>query len=624
MRRLTVLPMLALSSVLLAACNSAAPPIVEPPKTTGFEVFETQKVVWGSCDATVLGFDASKFFEPIKGRLQCTDIQVPLDWAKPERGVAVMSMIRVSASVPAKRQGALFFNPGGPGGDGLVLAPLYGVVWDDADTKTKIGADLKRLSQEYDLIGFSPRGVGNSTRVNCGINELVPYIAPPASDRSEQNIQRMIQLGRLTAKACQNNPLTPFVNTDATARDLNLARQLLGEAKLNFVGYSYGTWLGSWYAKLFPQSTGRMLLDGNTDFASDTFEDTFKLQPRAFERDFRDVVAPYLGRLAPKLGLPAATGEQVYAAQRGLSEPLRTIVGFEIAQNLYGRDSYPNLALLLQSATVVDKLTKAKPEITLPELLNASQAAEYFSDPDLNEASKQVAINLIFARDTELQENPIPVVLNESNATFTAVLCNDTPWTTDLGYWRARDDEEAAKYPLIGGSSVSSPCLYWKGGPSVSKPKVPTTMPPLLLVQNEFDPATATEGALNAFNQTPNTKLIYLDDEPQHTAFPYGTECVDLPVTGYLLNGTLPTAKRTDCAAKPLPLEEKVYPVKLTSLGNGQYCWSQDGLNAQGLQSTAAQQAARAARELIAQTARENSGIRGYNILEKLNIQLCK
>ncbi|MFC6667844.1 hypothetical protein ACFP9V_22420 [Deinococcus radiopugnans] len=78
-------------------------------------MFETQKVVWGSCDATVLGFDASKFFEPIKGRLQCTDIQVPLDWAKPERGVAVMSMIRVSASVPAKRQGALFFNPGGPG-----------------------------------------------------------------------------------------------------------------------------------------------------------------------------------------------------------------------------------------------------------------------------------------------------------------------------------------------------------------------------------------------------------------------------------------------------------------------------------------------------------------------------
>jgi len=100
------------------------------------------------------------------------------------------------------------------------------------------------------------------------------------------------------------------------ARDLNLARQLMGDQNLNYIGYSYGTWLGSWYAKLFPEHTGRMLLDGNTSFNA-PFEETFGFQPMAFERDFRDAVAPYLARQNAYFGL-GATGSDVYATQNGL------------------------------------------------------------------------------------------------------------------------------------------------------------------------------------------------------------------------------------------------------------------------------------------------------------------
>lgn len=540
----------------LAACNPTPIPAAPDPMAP----FTGQTLGWAACDATILGSDNAALFSELGSRLQCADMTVPQNWSKPDAGSLSVSLIRVTASDSKQRQGAIFFNPGGPGGDGLTFAPFNAYFWANGDTSTTGGANLKKMTEQYDLIGFSPRGVGASSRLYCGSNELIDPINPPAADRSDANVNRMIRAGKLTALACQKNPLTPFINTDATARDLNLARQLLGDQKLNYIGYSYGTWLGSWYAKLFPEHTGRMLLDGNTSFNA-PFEETFGYQPMAFERDFRDAVAPYLARQNAYFGL-GATGTDVYATQNGLEENLRFITSRYIAQFMYGRDNLPLIGVVLKPAAVLSGLIKAKPAATTDELGTLALKQTYFPDAETNDLAKQLALLFLQIREDVRNPAPTPVELDASSSVFTAVTCNDTAWTTDLAAARARDDQEARAYPLLGGDSIANACRQWKGGPSVKQPAIPANTPPILMLQNELDPATAQEGALKALNSTPSAKMIFIDDEPQHAAFPYGTDCVDGPITTYFLNGTLPGEKLSRCAALPLPGENAVVPVK--------------------------------------------------------------
>ncbi|GGR63208.1 transporter [Deinococcus seoulensis] len=540
----------------LAACNPTPTPAAPDPMAP----FTGQTLGWAACDATILGSDNADLFSELGSRLQCADMTVPQNWAKPDAGTLSVSLIRVTASDSKQRQGAIFFNPGGPGGDGLSFAPFNAYFWANGDTSTTRGANLKKMTEQYDLIGFSPRGVGASSRLYCGSNELIDPINPPAADRSAANVNRMIRAGKLTALACQKNPLTPFINTDATARDLNLARQLLGDQKLNYIGYSYGTWLGSWYAKTFPEHTGRMLLDGNMSW-NETMQDAFGLQPAAFERDFRDSAAPYLARQNAYFGL-GATGTDVYTTQNELEENLRFITSRYIVQFMYGRDSLPLIGVVLKPAAVLSSLIKAKPAATTNELGTLALKQTYFPDAETNDLAKQLALLFLQIREDLRNPAPTPVELDTSSSVFRAVTCNDTAWKSNLSAARALDDREARDYPLIGGASVSNPCLQWKGGPSVQQPKLPANMPPVLMLQNELDPATPQEGALRALNSTPSARMIFIDDEPQHVAFPYDTDCVDTPITEYFLTGKMPSDKLTNCAALPLPGENAVVPVK--------------------------------------------------------------
>ncbi|MBZ9716070.1 alpha/beta hydrolase [Deinococcus multiflagellatus] len=614
--RHTSLLLLSLSAGLVACRPTPAP---DP-----LAAYTGQTLNWTACDPTILGEDQTKLFGALGDRLRCADMTVPANWTKPNGTSMSVSLIRVAAANQSKRQGAIFFNPGGPGGDGLAFAPYYASFWENEKNPLPNAEGLKQMAGEFDLIGFSPRGVGASSRLYCGSNELADPINPPAADRSEKNIAALIRYGKLTAQACQKNPITPLINTDATARDLNLARQLIGDQKLNYIGYSYGTWLGSWYAKLFPEHTGRMLLDGNMSW-NESMEDAFGLQPAAFERDFRDSVAPYLARQNEVLGL-GDSGAKVYAAQNSLSEPLRSIMGNYIAQLMYGRDQLPFIGLLLKPAVVIDGVIKANPQASLEELLALSAKQTYFPIPELNAMGAELAQMFLFQRDQAMRPTPFPVEMGSFESTFTAITCNDTPWKQTLAGARARDDQDAKNYPLIGGGSVANACLQWKGGPSVQKPGVPANMPPILMLQNELDPATPQEGALRALNSTPSAKMIFIDDEPQHAAFPYGTTCVDKPIIDYFLTGKMPEGKMTTCTAMPLPMEDKVVPVKTLSVQSGALCVAQPGLSAQSLSEQRLTVARTEARRIIEDNARAfflpkvGTGLKP----EALKIQNCR
>lgn len=542
-------------ALALGACGQAPVDPLAP--------FTTQRLSWQACDPTLIPSEDIR--ADLGDRAQCADVQVPLDWNEPSRGTVSVALLRVKAAQPAQRQGSIFFNPGGPGGDGLLFGALYGYLWSNANPNTPAGTALETLSERYDLIGFSPRGVGQSTQVTCGTNESFS-VEGDLDDRSEANIAAQLRNARLVALACAKNPLTSYITTDATARDLDLARQLMGDEKFNYVGYSYGTWLGAWYAKLFPTRVGRMVLDGNMNFDS-TMQKNWEPDNFAFERAFRDVALAYTARNDDvfKLG---KTKDAVWTWYKSLPAKVRTaLLNFEnsLSGSLYSAGGIASIPVSLVAAkgftAVLDAYDPTEEDADAYEAVSKLLGEYTFSsNATLNALARLSAYALFdtyWAADVPYTN---PIRLGDDSATFYSVICNDTPWTRDTTYWANLGTSQANAYPFMGGQVTSQPCAFWRPT-TLPKPGVPSELPPILMVQNELDPATPREGALQAFKSLPNARMIFIDDEPQHTAFPYGTRCVDVSVAQYLLDGTLPAKKFNVCAALPLPGERQTYPV---------------------------------------------------------------
>ena len=283
----------ALLAVLLASCGGSDSP-TPPTPVDPLALFNQQKLDWQACNTNL--FDEG--VDQITGlgkRVTCALMRAPLDYKNPALGELKLALMRVSAAQPRQRLGAILFNPGGPGGDGLLsgleLAGLS-VIANPVDALGKLIGDM---GNRYDLIGFSPRGVGASTTLTCASRYLLQLQNNATFDRSPTNLKNKQSNQRLIAETCANNPLTPHIHTDATARDMDLVRSLLGDEKLNFIGYSYGTWLGTWYASLFPERVGRMLLDSSMNVAG-SFDDASLLQEMGRQRVMDEVVFPYAAR----------------------------------------------------------------------------------------------------------------------------------------------------------------------------------------------------------------------------------------------------------------------------------------------------------------------------------------
>ena len=545
-------------ALLLGACGQSSTPAVSP----ALAPFTGQTLNWQSCDPTLLSSNfPSTVISALGDRIECADIQVPLDWNAPGRGNLEFSLLRVKAGNTAQRKGSFFFNPGGPGADGLLTGVIFGYLWSQADLSTRSGAALKQLSDEYDLIGFSPRGTGQSSQLTCASSDLYSPEHYQTDDRSQTNIDAMLRNAELVARACLKSPIMPYINTDQTARDLNLARQLLGDTTFNYVGYSYGTWLGSWYAKLFPAQTGRVLLDGNLNTAT-TFESAFGLQPMGFQRAFEESVLAYAAR-HPVFEL-GNTETAVYDVYTNLPSDIKlTLQQYpnSIITDMYTDSDIPNVAVAIVAARGLSAVVQAHPSLNSSSALTSLLSSyTYAADFNTNSAAKSEALAMLDTYLGIVNNATGPVQLDAAEAVFYAVISNDSAWNKDPDYWINLGNQQALSYPLLGGSATEQPGSYWTA-PTTSKPATPTTMPPILMLQNELDPATPREGAFAALSSLPSAKMIFIDNEAQHTAFPYDTDCVDAQVAEYLLNGTLPDSTFTVCPAKPLPGETQVYAV---------------------------------------------------------------
>ena len=243
---------------------------ITPTPADPLASYKNQVLAWGSCqqylsresDGNWLAYAAA-----LGERLQCADVKAPLDYQQPQGAQISLSMMRVLAAEAPHKKPNLFFNPGGPGEDGQKWSLAYASLLANGRKDTALGSLYREMSESYNFVGFSPRGVGASTNIACFGNERVYETDETKWGGTPENIRRLTDYAHYTASNCQKNPVAAHIHTEATARDMDLMRHLLGDEKLHYYGISYGTWLGMWYAGLFPEKVGPMVIDSNMNFS---------------------------------------------------------------------------------------------------------------------------------------------------------------------------------------------------------------------------------------------------------------------------------------------------------------------------------------------------------------------
>ncbi|WP_217712308.1 alpha/beta hydrolase [Streptomyces sp. NA02950] len=492
----------ALLCVLAAVAATAAPAAPAQSAARVPSAGSASALRFGACPESVPD-------PPAPERVECGRLSVPLDGNRPRGPRTEIAVSRVRASgTPAERRGILLVNPGGPGGSGLPYA---------VTKRAKLPVSVRR---SYDVIGFDPRGVGRSAPVDCG--PMGGLFATPGADPvpvgPTAERAHLASLRNLADDcAAGAGDALRYLSTEQTARDMDAIRAALGERRTNFLGVSYGTYLGAAYAAAFPHRTGRMVLDSVVGPWS--WYDFDVIQSRALLRQ-RDTFFAWTAAHADRfrLGGGAAAVRRAYLRVRdGLTAG--PVDGFGPAE--FDRAVYRALGRTERWADLADGLRAYLRDGT-PDGLRPD---EDFTGPD---SRNYEAANRI-------------------------VKCADGPGPTprrivaDIRRTRRLDPQ-----PVLTGMEAST-CAYWHHHPPRRTPLGSPDAPPALLVASAHDPVTPIEGARRMRRLLPGSRLVTLDDDYSHGVFASrGNACVDDTTAAYLVDGAAPTAD-VRCAGPGLP-----------------------------------------------------------------------
>ncbi|MGW0732726.1 alpha/beta hydrolase [Streptomyces sp. NPDC002851] len=490
---------LALTGLLATPADGAsAPP--RPAEAFGTMVAAERAAAaglkWGHCAPE----------EQLPPPVQCATVTVPVDYAAPDGDRIKLTVSRAKATGSKKeRQGALVFNPGGPGASGMY--------WPLAAATDK----WRRVAKAYDFIGYAPRGVGGSAPLFCQDPKKsaeAPSRAPLHPDAAYK--KKRIALAKAYARGCARNAgdRLPHFTSLNNARDLDVLRAALGERRLTFMGASYGTYFGAVYATLFPAHVRRMVFDSavNPDPAQIWYRNNLE-QSLAFEArwaDFRAWVARHDATY--HLGATPEKVAQNYARVRA-----------ELAHRPAGGKVGPaQLQSAFLKAGYNDKVWPKR-----------AQALAAYLKGDPKPLTEQAAPDLEGAADAE-----------NSNAVYTAVECNDAPWPEDFATWD-RDNSRLARiapFETWDNAWMNLPCAYWPAPRQqpVDVGAVPGTLPPTLILAAERDAATPYRGALDLHRRLPGSALVTERDAGTHGLAGGANRCVNGHVEAYLLKGRLP------------------------------------------------------------------------------------
>ncbi|WP_329235225.1 MULTISPECIES: alpha/beta hydrolase [unclassified Streptomyces] len=434
--------------------------------------------------------------------LQCATVTAPLDHDNPSGRPVTLALSRIPHTAKTS-QGPLLVNPGGPGGSGLSMAGF-------------VAASLpKKLAAQYDVIGFDPRGVGKSRpALNC----LPKYFEPvrpdtvPDSYEAEKTARNR---AAAFAAACgeKHGDLLPYMDTVSAAKDLDVIRRALGAKRINYFGYSYGTYLGAVYAKLFPEHVRRLVLDSVVDPDGVWYEDNLG-QDHAFDARHKAFAAWVAKNDATyKLGTDPA---QVEAAWYGMREAVKK-------HPAAGKVGPGELEDTFMPGGYYDGYW--------PRL--AETFAAYVNDDD--EDALATAYEDFAAVDRS-GENGYSV--------YAAVQCRDAGWPRTWSTWRNDTWQAHAKAPFMSWNNTwyNAPCATWPVEPLEPVRVTNDRIGPALVLQATDDAATPYEGGVTMSRELKGSALVVEQGGGNHGITLSGNNCLDKHLVRYLTDGTLPAA----------------------------------------------------------------------------------
>ncbi len=466
-------------------------------------------------DGTVAGFGAQQpEWVGCEDGLECAVVHAPLDWNQPSGETIVLRLVKQEA-LGGEAAGTLFVNPGGPGASGVDY--LSG----GAD-----GAVQPDVQEAYDVVAWDPRGVGASSPVTClddaGMDEYLFGVDPAEADLdvgSDAWMEAALAHEQAFGDAClqETGDLLAHVSTAETVQDLDMLRAIVGDPKLNYLGYSYGTYIGARYADAYPERAGRLVLDGAIDPAA-SLSDVVREQTRGFETALRTYVADCISRQDCPLNGPVDVGMAQISA----------LLDQVDAKPLTGSDGRSFTASTMLTAIITPLYAQS----------NWGYLDELFSsvaqgDPD---------IGLTLADFYYDRENG--TYRSNSTEAFTAINCLDYPaGDVDRDQMRADAAELAEIAPTIGRFQGYGDlaCAAWPEQPAAERgPVTGAGADPILVVGTTGDPATPYRWAESLAEQLESGVLVTYNGEG-HTAYGENT-CINGVIDEYLLTGAVPTS----------------------------------------------------------------------------------
>ena len=436
------------------------------------------------------------------GGFECATLRVPLDHRAPRGKAITLGLSRRPARQPKERIGTLVMNPGGPGASAIELIQ-----------STPLPTEL---TDRFDIVGFDPRGVGRSTPLDCRTFLQPMYDADPTPD-DQAGRDAFLAISQKFVDECAKKyaDILPFLGTADIARDMDLVRAALGEDKISYVGYSYGTSLGQQYARLFPTRIRAMVLDGVVDSSLTGMESAAE-QAAGFTKALDAFAASCDRQRCLKAHKTLDVVDQVMAAAERRPIPARRagrpatpgVVTLALSQGLYTEELWPQLARALDQA----------------DDGNGTQLVR-LADQYLNRAADGTYPN--------------------GFEVYFATSCRDAVWPDDPTAVFDAAKVIGVAYPRLGEGIVNDyvRCAIWPVPPNPLSivPSTTKGLPATLVISTTGDPATPYAAGVRVAQQIPGAVLVTNVGEG-HTVFAKGKGCIDATVTRYLVDAKAPAA----------------------------------------------------------------------------------
>ena len=491
----------------------------------GLESFYHQDLTWTDCtdDATGTAF-------------QCATVTVPLDYDHPQGKTITVSLKKLPSTSPSPR-GSVFLNPGGPGGSGISLI--------ESQAELYKSGDLSEVLANYDVIGFDPRGVGQSTPITCWTPEDVQAILAgqaevPFSPLTPGSAADIVTQGSREAAACEEHTEVPEIldhaDTRSVARDMDVMRALVGDKDLNYLGYSYGTYLGAVYTELFPDNIGRVVLDSAMD-PTMARQDPMEGDAAAGEQSLRTYIESQQGQAGfPLSGTTDAAVAQLATFLDGLDADPLTVSGSGTPLNR------------AKAVDAISKLVTTSPD-KWPLLTEGLTQAMNAHDGSALKANADAVSGNSAPPTTEKQV----VEQLQGLKVFSANRCLDFPDAGNESSWDAALASYHHDYPVFHSllPQYDAFCHGWGHTSRTEAVDVDVEATnPMLVIGILHDPQTPYPWSKALVSKIRNSHLLSVD------MYGHGATgsnaCTSAKVSDYLVNGTLPSDGEI-CPADPEP-----------------------------------------------------------------------